>query len=93
MDINVWLLLAIFVVGMVGLGGFLRTKKQGFGPFNTSTLLLLLVVIITAMLYVAGKCEPQMISNIFFAVVGFAGGLFTQKTEERAQPSAPADVP
>ncbi len=79
MDINAWLLLAIFVIGLIALIGFFCTKTKGFGRFATSSFLLLLVVIVAALLFVAGKLEAQVVANIFFAVIGFAGGLFTGK--------------
>jgi hypothetical protein len=80
MDITAWLLLAIFVIGLIALIGFFLTKTKGFGCFNTSALLLILVVVVSALLYVAGKLGCQAtIANIFFAVIGFAGGLFTGK--------------
>ncbi|MDQ6868961.1 MAG: hypothetical protein M3178_11355 [Pseudomonadota bacterium] len=95
MDINAWLLLAIFVVGLVALIGFFLKMEKGFGPFNTSSLLLLLVVTVTALLFVAGKLEAQVVANIFFAVIGFAGGLFTgkDKKETAAQQGAAAHRP
>jgi hypothetical protein len=91
MDITAWLLLAILVVGLVALVGFFCTKKKGFGRFATSSVLLLLVVIVTALLFAAGKLEAQVVANIFFAVIGFAGGLFTGR-EPVAQPGAQADA-
>lgn len=79
MDTTAWLLLAIFIVGLVSLIGFFVTKKPGFGRYATSTFLLLLVVVVSSLLYSAGKLEGQILANIFFAVIGFAGGLFTGK--------------
>ena len=79
MDTNAWLLLGVFVIGVVALIGFFVTKTKGFGRFATSTFLLLAVVVISAMLYAAGKLDAQVLANIFFAVIGFAGGLFTGK--------------
>lgn len=76
MDTNAWLLLAVFVIGLVALVGFFFTKTKGFGLFATSTFLLLLVVVVSALLFAAGKLEVQVLANIFFAVIGFAGGLF-----------------
>ena len=93
MDFN-WLLVAIFILGVVALIGFFCTKTQGFGRFATSSFLLLLVVVITALLFAANKLEAQVIANIFFAVIGFAGGLFTGK-DPGAKQRAPgtADSP
>lgn len=79
MDTNAWLLLSVFVIGLISLIGFFVTKTKGFGRFATSTFLLLLVVIVSGLLYAAGKLDAQVLANIFFAVIGFAGGLFTSK--------------
>ncbi len=79
MEITTWLLLSIFVVGIVALIGFFVTKTKGFGRFVTSSFLLLLVVIMSSLLYAADKLDGQVLANIFFAVIGFAGGLFTGK--------------
>jgi len=82
MDTTAWLLLAVFIIGFAALIGFFVTKTKGFGRFATSTFLLLLVVIVSALLYAAGKLDGQVLANIFFAVIGFAGGLFTAKEAE-----------
>lgn len=84
MDLNSWLLLAVFLVGTASLLGFFVTKAKGFGRFATSTFLLLLVAILSALLFAAGKLEAQVLANIFFAVIGFAGGLFTAGESTRA---------
>jgi len=94
MDTNGWLLLAILIVGLVSLLGFFCTKKKGFGRFATSSFLILLVVVITALLFAAGRLEGQVVANIFFAVIGFAGGLFTGRESEAQQtPAADAGNP
>jgi len=41
--------------------------------------LLLLVIIMTTLLCAAGKLEGQIVTNVLFAVVGFAGGMFSGK--------------
>jgi len=83
MDTN-WLLIAIFIIGITALIGFFVTKTKGFGRFATSTFLLLLVVTITGLFYAADKITAQLLSNIFFAVIGFAGGLFTAREKKKA---------
>lgn len=77
MDANAWLLLALFIVGVVALIGFFATKTKGFGRYATSALLLLLVLVVSALLFAAGRLEGQVLANILFAIIGFAGGLFT----------------
>ncbi|MDO8843836.1 hypothetical protein [Methylicorpusculum sp.] len=79
MEITTWLLLSIFVVGIVAMVGFFVTKTKGFGRFATSSFLLLLIVIVSSLLFAADKLDVQVLANIFFAVIGFAGGLFTGK--------------
>lgn len=79
MEIDCWLLIGIFLLGGGSICGFFLSKTKGFGRFTTSVLLILLVVTISTLLFVAGKINQEFISNILFAVFGFAGGLFTAK--------------
>jgi len=74
----------VFVIGLISIIGFFVTKTKGFGRFATSTFLILIVVVVSGLLYAAGKLDAQVLANIFFAVIGFAGGLFTNK-----EPSEP----
>ncbi len=74
-----WLLIGIFVLDVGALIGFFCTKTEGFGRFTTSTFLIILVLVISSLLYAAGKLEGQVMANVLFAVFGFAGGLFTSK--------------
>lgn len=92
MDTSAWLMLAVFVVGMVALIGFFVTKTKGFGRFATSTFLLVLVVTVSGLLFAAGKLDGEVLANIFFAVIGFAGGLFTGKSEDGPNKSVNADA-
>ena len=78
-----WLFISIFLVGIGALIGFFITKKPGYGRFTTSTFLILVTLIVSSLLYSAGKLEPQHFANIVFAVIGFAGGLFTGKDESK----------
>jgi len=73
------LMAAIFIVGAGSIMGFFKTKTEGFGRFTTSTLLILLVLTISGLLYGAGKLQGDIMANVLFAVFGFAGGLFTSK--------------
>lgn len=82
MDLDMWLLIGIFILGAGSLLGFFFTKTTGFGRFTTSTFLIILVVVISSLLYAAGKLEGQVMANVLFAVFGFAGGLFTSKNGE-----------
>ncbi len=88
MEMRSWLLAAVFVVGLVALVGFFKTKESGFGPYNTSTLVLLVVVIVSGFLYAADCVSGQVLANIFFVAVGFAGGLFTREPISRSTTSS-----
>jgi hypothetical protein len=76
-DNNLILLGTITFIGIIALIGFFITKTKGFGPFNTSAFLILLVLIITSLLYTSCKLDGQTMGNILFAIIGFSGGLFT----------------
>jgi len=72
-----WALLAIVLI--FGATLYLISKKMmnGFGPFNTSIVLLYLVLFITAVAFVLGKVEWPNVSGLLLAIAGFAGGLFS----------------
>jgi hypothetical protein len=76
-----WLLIAVFIIGIAAIIGFFVTKTAGFGKFTTSTFLMLLIVILVGLFFSAGMIQPDLLSNVLFAVIGFAGGLFTTKSE------------
>lgn len=73
------LLIGTFIFGVIALVGFFLTKTKGFGRYATSTLIILLVTISSVLMFVSGKLEGQIFANIIFAIIGFAGGLFTGK--------------
>jgi len=77
LDTTAWLLLSVFIFGLVALIGFFVTKTKGFGRFSTSALLLVTVTVVSALLFTADRLDSQTLENIFFAVIGFAAGLFT----------------
>ncbi|MDA8255216.1 MAG: hypothetical protein M0Z99_06200 [Betaproteobacteria bacterium] len=76
MTTNDWLIIAIFLLGIIALIGIFRTKTAGFGRYSMSLLLL-----------AAGKIESSLFANIAFAVAGFAGGLITRKHESAPNPA------
>lgn len=55
------------------------TKKEGFGPYNVSTLLLLVALSLTASLAAGGVIDGDHATSIFLAIIGFATGLFVGK--------------
>ncbi|MEW8252424.1 MAG: hypothetical protein AB2599_08100 [Candidatus Thiodiazotropha sp.] len=77
-----WLMLGIFIVGLASLIGFFVTKTKGFGRFATSTFLILVALIVSSLMFSAGKLDGQIMANVLFAVIGFAGGLFTGKEQQ-----------
>jgi CHASE2 domain-containing sensor protein len=79
---ELWLMFGIFVVGFASLIGFFVTKTKGFGRFATSTFLILVSLIVSSLMFSAGKLDGQIMANIFFAVIGFAGGLFTANEQK-----------
>lgn len=80
MDTNAWLLIAVFVLGIVSLGGFFWTKTKGFGRYATSVLLFVLALIISALFFTAGRLDGQFMPTSCSPSL-FAGGLFTGKEQ------------
>ena len=74
-----WLMLSVFLIGTGALVGFFITKTKGYGRYSTSLFLILVVTIVASLVYSAGKLDNQVMANILFVVIGFAGGLFTGK--------------
>ncbi|MBA1421220.1 MAG: hypothetical protein FAF03_10375 [Epsilonproteobacteria bacterium] len=64
MDNDTLLYGAIILFGVVVLVGFFKTKKDGYGRFNTATLLMLLVFIISSLFAVKGIFDKNTIINI-----------------------------
>ena len=79
MSTNDYVVIILGLLGMATVICIFKTKTPGFGRYTTSALLLTLVLFITAILLAAGKLDSGMVTNIFFAIVGFAGGLVTNK--------------
>ncbi len=77
-----WLLLVVSVISIIVIVGFFITKTKGFGRFSTSSFLLLLIVVFSTLLLAAGKIESKILENLFFAIIGFSGGLFTSIRKE-----------
>jgi len=79
MNSNTSMLLIIGVIGLAPLPEFFWAKSKGLGRFATTSLLMLLVVRITSLLFAAVKLKSPVLANVFFAVTRFAGGLFTTR--------------
>lgn len=75
MDQNITLLITISFLGAVALIGFFWTKTDGFGKYNTCTLILLVVLILSALLFAANRFSADLFANAVMAIIGFAGGL------------------
>lgn len=81
MNPNSILMIAISILGLTALIGFFITKSQGFGRYTSSILLLLLVITLSTLLVVANRIDTPILVNIFFAIIGFATGLFTKSDD------------
>ena len=85
-----WVLVSVVAINLVALIGFFLTKQSGFSRSSTSTLLLLLVVGSGGILLASGSLSEdlrQVFAYIFFAVIGFAGGLFAARDTGSAKPA------
>ena len=75
-----WTLVAVVLLSIVAFWVFWKTaktsQKPGFGPYNTSTFLLLTVSSLTAILAAVGRIDVHDTTSIMLAIIGFAGGLF-----------------
>lgn len=73
-----------FVIGLLViyagvLFGYFKTKKEGFGPFNTSVVVIILVLMTASTAFMAGKLSADDTTKILFALIGFAAGLFVKR--------------
>jgi hypothetical protein len=75
MDQILTLIISASIIFAIALIGFFKTKTDGFGKYNTSTLILLLVLVLCAILFAAGRLSSELFANVVMAIVGFAGGL------------------
>lgn len=71
--------LLVFTLGLTAMLIFYATKKDGFGSYNTATLIIVLVITMSGLLYFSDKLEQVSMTHILFAIIGFAGGLFANK--------------
>jgi len=76
------LMIGVFIIGSGALIGFFATKTKGYGRYTTSTFLILVSIVVSSIMYAAGKLDGQIMANVIFAVIGFAGGLFTGKEDQ-----------
>lgn len=75
------LLISVVTVGLVSILGFFFTKSKGYGKYTTSIFLILVTLVLASILFVTGNLESDVMANIAFAVIGFAGGLFANSKE------------
>jgi len=71
----------ISLIGGIVLVGFFTTKTVGFGKFTTSTLVLMLTLILSALLLASGHINSQAFTNVALGIVGFASGMVVGKHE------------
>ena len=75
--------LLLLVIFSVVLWKFFSDKKEGYGLYTTSTLLITLALMVTSVGFLLGKIESRDITNIILAIVGFAGGLVAGKSKKK----------
>ncbi len=62
---------------------FFKDKIPGYGPYNTSTLLITLALMVAFISFLVDGVDGDDIAKIVFAVIGFAGGLFAGKDPDK----------
>jgi len=78
-------LAALLIVAVLAGGvllGFFKTKKDGFGRYNTSVLVVILALSFGMLALVAGLIRDQAFIGLLMAVVGFAGGMVVGKEQQ-----------
>jgi anaerobic C4-dicarboxylate transporter len=78
-DQNFILSLLVIVVFAIAIWKTFAHMKAGFGPFNTSVVIIILVLFVATTFVLFGKVEWQSVANLIFSIVGFAGGLLAKK--------------
>jgi hypothetical protein len=79
--VSTGLLLLDGFIFAVALGIFYLRMQRGFGPYNTSVFLLLLVLFVTSIAFITGKIEWPSVSGLLLAIAGFAGGLVSKPAD------------
>ena len=81
MDKETVALISVTVLGVATVVGILWTKTPGWGMYSTSILILTLALFVIADLLILGKLDGQQAGNLFFTIIGFAGGLIAGKKD------------
>ncbi|CAJ1917418.1 hypothetical protein ACK39A_08150 [Aeromonas veronii] len=85
---NPWLVFSLGVAVAIFGGGclyvFYKKAKSGFGPYNTSTLVIILTLTIAGLIGLVEGFDKATTGNIFMGVIGFAAGIFAGKNEAAA---------
>ncbi len=76
---------------LFALAGFFNDKLKGYGPFNTSTLLIILALMVAMIVFLIDKDTSDDIVKIIFAVIGFAAGLFAGKGADKDKKTTPPE--
>ncbi len=71
----------LIVLSIVTVIGIFKTKTPGFGKYTTSVLILALGLFISSFFFILGKIDGAVFTNIIFVVLGYAGGLISNKSE------------
>lgn len=75
--------IVVTLVFAYALWGYFKSKKEGFGPYNTSSLLLILSLYVGAIVALTPGMKTDYVPQMIFALIGFAAGLFTASATKR----------
>jgi hypothetical protein len=76
-----YVIIGLVILSIVTIIGIFKTKTAGFGRYTTSVLILALGLFISSFFFILGKIESSVFANIIFVVLGYAGGLISNKSE------------
>ena len=72
---------AIVIVTIVILIGFFKTKTDGYGPYNTTILLIIPVFSFATLAFFSEKIPVEIWLNIATGIVGFVVGTIATRIE------------
>lgn len=88
--LNLIHVVSIAILGLVSLYVYKKTVNGGFGPYNTSTFIIILTITVAGIIGLADGLDNATIGNIFMGVIGFAAGIFAGKNDTNTSDSKTA---
>ncbi|MFQ1828365.1 hypothetical protein ACK38R_20065 [Aeromonas veronii] len=76
------LISSVVILGLVSLHVYKHRAEGGFGPYNSSTLIIIIALTTSGVIGLAGVLDKATIGNIIMGVIGFAGGIVAGKKEQ-----------